>query len=132
MRSSLFFAFLAIALSHPRAVVALSLDLLGILEAALGITLGGNALININLNAGLLSGGACNAANQVIGISTDLLGLVSICACVTALAGTQSSGNGVTTYSTGLLGIKTPSGKQYSCGSVSSNPLWTRVECRKY
>lgn len=91
-----------------------------LLEVTLGISLGGGALININLNAGLLSNSACTAQNEVIGISIALLGLLRVCACVALGTGDYNSA-GTAVYQTGLFGIKTQTATQHSCGTCPTN-----------
>lgn len=52
-----------------------------ILYAAIGVSIGGDALVNVDLNASVLSGDTCGA-NEVLGVDLALLPLLRVCACV--------------------------------------------------
>ena len=119
---ALLLAFLLLALSFDGATAALLDSLLStvnqVLDATLGISLGGGALINVDLNAGVLANSACTSQNKIIGVSVAVLGLLRVCACVGLGTGdTDSAGVAVK----GLLGTKTAT--EYSCGTCPDHAM---------
>jgi len=117
---SFLFAFLLVALSYEGVAAELVEDLLSLvntlLDATLGISLGGGALINIDLNAGVLANSLCSAKNEVIGVSIALLGLLRVCACVAIGTGDTTTAGTTTGQVLGIGG-----NTAYSCGSCPAN-----------